>query len=79
MTFEQSLHTMTFEQSLQHMNTLQGIRRALLHDFSEWFTITPSGRPRAHTVSSIYPADILLTTAFHKYFHSIGWYHICLG
>jgi hypothetical protein len=62
------------------MNTPPAMTRAILHGFSEWLTITPSGRPWAHTVGSLHPADILLTSAFHEQFHSITtWYQFCLG
>jgi len=53
--------------------------RAILHGFSEWLTIPPSGQPQAHTISSLHPADILLTSAFHEQFYSITWYQFCLG
>jgi hypothetical protein len=47
------------------MNTPPAMTRAILHGFSEWLTIPPSGQPQAHTISSLHPADILLTSAFH--------------
>jgi hypothetical protein len=31
-----------------------------------WLHASPSDRVRAHTAGSLYPADILLTTAFHE-------------
>jgi hypothetical protein len=50
---------------------------AILHGFSEW--IFPSHHSRAHIVGSLFPANILLTSAFYDQYHNIGCFQACLG
>jgi hypothetical protein len=47
----------------------------------EWIASSdnPNGRVHASMASSLNSGDILLTTAFIKRYHSIGWYQFTLG
>jgi hypothetical protein len=63
------------EQLQEMQTTLQWLNT---QGFWDWLS-PPTLHSQAPTYGSLLPQDILLTSAYYKQFHQIGWYHCCLG
>jgi len=66
-------HTLTTAQ------TPEPLLDSLRYGFQTWFSNTPSTLVRAPTAGSLWGPDAVLATAFHEQYHTLGWYHLCLG
>jgi len=52
---------------------------SLCYGFQAWFSNRPPTSVRTPTAGSLSGPSAVLTSAFHKQYHTIGWYHLCLG
>jgi hypothetical protein len=67
--------------SLTKLATPSPVVEAILHGTRAWINYDPHHprHIRAPVAGSLRAADVLLTSAFHEQFHTIGWFHLFLG